>query len=268
MFTIPPTTNSPASFDDIPQLSLRGVLGLWLAVVLPMAVLALGVTPWLIPRLPQVQPGLVFWAMIVCGMAWQTVVSLAVLHYEGTPLSWPVLKHRLWLTAPRHPDTGRPQRRMLWWIVPLGVVAVFATDAAFGGLDGIVAAHLPEAMKPSYGEITALATPDNKGAWGILVLAAISSVFNYALGEAFFFHAILLPRCQRVFGRGNWVANALLFGGYHLHKAAVWPTIILSCLAYSFPAQRTGSIWPAVLIHGTEGIVLLLAVGYVVIVGV
>ena len=91
-----------------------------------------------------------------------------------------------------------------------------------------MAARLPDWLKPSYGEITALATPENKGACGILALAALSSVFNYALSEALFFHALLLPRCQKLFGRWNWIANALLFGGYHVHKATVWPTVVIS----------------------------------------
>ena len=70
-----------------------------------------------------------------------------------------------------------------------------------------------------------------------------------------------------VFGRWAWVANAVAFGGYHVHKAAVWPTVIVSCVAYSLPAQYSRSIWPAILIHGIEGLVLIGAVLLVVLGG-
>jgi membrane protease YdiL (CAAX protease family) len=95
----------------------------------------------------------------------------------------------------------------------------------------------------------------------------VSSLFNYVFGEAFFFHGILLPRMEGVFGRWAWVANAVFFGAYHIHKAAVFPTVIISCLVYSLPSQWTRSVWPALLIHGLEGVVLIAAVLIVILGG-
>ena len=59
-----------------------------------MAVLALAVAPAIIPH-TSVHPGLVYWMLIVVGMVWQFVVSLAVLRRELGGLHWPTVKERI-----------------------------------------------------------------------------------------------------------------------------------------------------------------------------
>jgi uncharacterized protein len=252
---------------SVPRWSAQGLIGLWLLVVVPMAGLSLFLAPVLIARHPEMNPGLIFWGTIITGMAWQFLVSLGVLVAEGQRWTWPDIRRSLWLVPPSDPVTGRATWSALWLVVPMGAVFVFATDVAFGWLDGGLAGLLPAWLTPEYGTITDLATPANTGNWAILWLALLSSLFNYVLGEALFFHGILLPRMVGVFGRWAWVANAIAFGCYHVHKAAVWPTVIISCLAYSLPSQYMRSIWPAVLIHGVEGLVLIGAVLFVVLGG-
>ena len=55
------------------------------------------------------------------------------------------------------------------------------------------------------------------GAWGWYALLLVSFIFNTVLGEELLFRGFLLPRMNGAFGRGDWVANGLLFTGYHLH---------------------------------------------------
>ena len=60
-----------------------------------------------------------------------------------------------------------------------------------------------------------------------------------------------------------WVANAVLFGLYHLHKPSSLPTNIIGSLAITWPARRFRSNWMAIVVHGVEGlpvVVLSLAV--------
>ena len=253
--------------QDIPLWSAAGLFGLWLLVVAPMAGLSLGLAPILIERHPELNPGLIFWATIILGMAWKTVVSVGVLVIEGQVWTWPEVRQRLWLVTPRHPVTGRSAWAAMWLVVPLGVLFALSSGIAFAWLDELLAGVLPSWLAPDYGEITSLATPENRGNWVLLWFALVSSLFNYVLGEAFFFHGILLPRMDRAFGRWAPVLNALAFGAYHVHKAVVWPTVTLSCLAYSVPSYYTRSIWPALLIHGLEGVVLIGAVLFVVLGG-
>lgn len=249
------------------QLSAGAILLLWLLVVVPMGLLSLGLAPILIGQFPETNPGLIYWATIIMGMAWQGLVSVCFLAWEGQRWTLPRLQDSLWLRQPRDPVTGHPAWGAMWIVVPLGAVLAFSTDVAFGWMDRALAGHLPEWLTPAYGDILLLATADNTGNWSLFWIALVSCLFNYVLGEAFFFHGILLPRMQGAFGRWSPVANAVLFGAYHVHKAAVWPTVILSCLAYSVPAQYFRSTWPAILIHGVEGLVLMGAVLFVVLGG-
>ena len=251
----------------VPQWSAPGLIVLWLLAVVPMGVLSLVLAPILIEQHPELNPGLIYWATIIAGMAWQFPLSIGVLLFEGQRWTWADIRRSLWLVPPSDPVTGRANWSALWLVIPMGVVFVFSTDVAFGWLDGRLASLLPAWLTPEYGEITDLATPENTGNWAILWLALVSCLFNYVLGEALFFHGILLPRMEGVFGSWAWVANAIFFGGYHVHKAAVWPTVIISNLAYSLPSQYMRSIWPAVLIHGIEGLVLIGAVLFVVLGG-
>ena len=63
------------------QYSLTKILSIWASVTAPMAVLAIVVAPAVMARTP-LHPGLVHWIFMVVGMAWQFVVSLAVLRHE------------------------------------------------------------------------------------------------------------------------------------------------------------------------------------------
>jgi hypothetical protein len=63
-----------------------------------------------------------------------------------------------------------------------------------------------------------------------------------------------------VFGKYDWVANAVLFSFYHLNKPWTLFTQILGNLAISWPARRFRSNWMAVVVHGVEGLLLLVLV--------
>jgi membrane protease YdiL (CAAX protease family) len=70
---------------------------------------------------------------------------------------------------------------------------------------------------------------------------------------------------QGAFGKYDWVANAVLFGLYHLHKPWALPTVTLTNLAYSWPARRFRSNWMAVAVHGVEATPVLVLVVAVIL---
>ena len=110
-----------------------------------------------------------------------------------------------------------------------------------------------------------LASPEFQGQWWLLGIALISCIFNYFLGEEFLWHGVLLPKMQGVFGKYDWVANSVLFGFYHLHKPWELPSVIATNLAYSWPARRFRSNWMAIIVHGVEGLPLLVLVPAVIL---
>lgn len=239
------------------------ILLIWLAATAPMAVLVWGVAPRLMsPGDPM--PGLVFWVMIVVGMAWQTALSLIILKLEGVPFRWADLRRRLWLTTPVWRPTGRPVVAAFLLIPAFVAIGFFGDDAVTSWFGATTVGRQLADATPPFAFIEALATPEARGRWDILALAVVSSLFNYGLGEALLFHGVLLPRMERAWGRWAWIGNGLLFTTYHVHKFWLMPGLLISSLCYSLPAQVFRSNWLAIVIHGLEGVVLIVAVVLIV----
>ena len=255
--------NEPMTLaQETGQYSLRKILGIWAIVTLPMVLLTWVVAPAIIPYSP-LHPGITFWLLMILGMAWEFVVALAILYRELGTLRWSAVRERLWLQTPRDPVTDQPNARFYWLLLPLmiydGVVAMVFT----GYLDAPMAWLFPNLHPAPFMDMSQLVSPEFHGQWWLLGLALVSFAFNYFLGEAFLWHGILLPKMQGAFGKYDWAANAVLFGLYHLHKPWALPTVILTNLAYSWPARRFHSNWMAVAVHGVEAtpvLVLVLAV--------
>ncbi len=68
-----------------------------------------------------------------------------------------------------------------------------------------------------------------------------------------------------VFGRFDWLANAWLFATYHVHKASYIPIFLISDFFIALPSRVFRSNWMSVIIHGVEGVVLMVMVLSVVV---
>lgn len=239
------------------QYTLPKILFLWAIVSLPMALLAWVVTPALIPHL-KLHPGIVFWIMMILGMIWQFIVSLAIIHGELGTLNWAAIRERTWLQLPRDPRTSQPRVKLFWWLVPCAMLTALYDVSGIGGmLNSPVIRLLPFLSKSSYADIRGLASPEFAGQWWLILLALVSCTFNYFLGEEFFFRGVLLPKMQGVFGKWDWAANAVLFGFYHLHKAWMIPSAAVWSLIVVWPSRRFRSNWFAIILHGVEGVFVL-----------
>jgi uncharacterized protein len=247
--------DAPASSK---QYSLTKILAVWASVTVPMGLLAWVVAPAIIPH-TSLHPGLVHWILMVVGMMWQFVVSLAVLRHELGGLHWPALKKRIWLNIPRDPRSGKPRKVLFLWALP--AVAAVGIGAYLGSwLDTAWTDWLPFLHEPSYTNAQSLADPKFQGQWWILGLALTSMLFNYVLGEELLFRGVLLPRMAGVFGRWDWVANSVLFGLYHVHKIWAWPSMITTAFGLSWAARRYRSFWMGVIVHGVEGFFIVVTV--------
>ena len=247
---------------EMEQYSLWQILGIWALVTLPMALLAWVVAPAIIPYLP-LHPGITYWLLMIVGMAWQFVVSLVIIYRELGTLRWSAIRQRTWLQTPRDPKTDQPNRRLYWWVLPplfyLAVVIFVLTEYLNAPLTWL----FPTLHEPQFTDPAQLVSPQFVGAWWLLGVVLLNNIFNYFLGEEFLWHGVLLPKMRGVFGKYDWVANAVLFGLYHVHKPWAMPGVIASTMAYSWPARRFRSNWMAIIVHGVEGIpplVLVLAV--------
>ncbi|MFT4135889.1 lysostaphin resistance A-like protein [Microbacterium sp.] len=245
---------------DPRQLSLRNILLTWLAATAPTAILVWGVWP-ILRAATTLNPGMLFWLLMICGMVWQFVFSLILLRRELGTLRWSVVAPRVWAQQPRDPRTNAPRPRLWWMIVPIAAAFAALTLTADLLVSLMEAAGLTELKGAA---ISGLADPAFTGQWWILVVALVSFVFNYVLGEELFFRGVLLPRMRGAFGRWDWLANAILFTLYHTQKLWTLPVVLLTAMPFSWAARRYRTIWFAIVLHSIEGVVVLVLVFTVV----
>jgi uncharacterized protein len=79
-------------------------------------------------------------------------------------------------------------------------------------------------------------------------------VFVSFLGEDLLFRGLLLPRMQGVFGRGDFVANGVLFAFYHLHQPWSIPASLADFIYFAYPARRWQSVWMSVIVHSAQSV--------------
>jgi uncharacterized protein len=95
------------------------------------------------------------------------------------------------------------------------------------------------------------------GNWVWYVVFIALSLFNTVLGEEFLFRGLLLPRMRGAFGRWDWVANGILFAGYHLHMPWTIPATLLDTFALSYPSRRYRSALFGIIVHSSQQVMVL-----------
>ncbi|HWR84203.1 MAG TPA: CPBP family intramembrane glutamic endopeptidase [Candidatus Deferrimicrobium sp.] len=242
------------------QYSLTKILFLWLLVIAPMGLARF----WIVPQFKDqvsIHPGLFYWWLMIAGMVWQFVLSVIVLKLELKTITWSTLKTRLWLNHPIDPKSQRVIRRAYWLTIPV-ILYAFLLES-YGTLNFLQEWFLrvfPSLAPPDFTLIQNLATPEFRGAWYLVGITLVSSLFNYLLGEELFFRGVLLPKMEGVFGRWAWAANGILFATYHVHKFEWVPVFIFGSIFTSYLNQKYRSFYPGLIIHGVEFIPLFIMI--------
>ena len=84
--------------------------------------------------------------------------------------------------------------------------------------------------------------------------------FNTVLGEELLFRGLLLPRMNGAFGDKDWVANGLLFAGYHLHMPWVIPASLVDMFLVAYPAKRYRSALFSMAVHSAQTVLFTVLV--------
>jgi CAAX protease family protein len=247
-------TRAEASAVEIPQLRVRAILAIWALVALPMAALAWLVAPVLEDRFAGEGIVPMAKALIVCltvGLVWQFVLVAILVAREQRTLRLSTVRDALWLRSPRSPRSGRVGGRVWLIVIPL-IVAV----AAVQGL-------IPTFGAPENRDFATIVQSDAgkaflDGAWGWYGVLLAMFLFNTVLGEELLFRGFLLPRMNGAFGRGDWVANGVLFTGYHLHVPWVMPSTLVESFLLAYPTKRYRSAWIGIAVHSAQSVVFAL----------
>jgi membrane protease YdiL (CAAX protease family) len=240
---------------EIPQLARRAIFAVWAAAALPMAALAWLVAPVLADRFAgddHVPMAKALITTLTIGLVWQFMLVLVLVGREQGTLRWPVLRDALWLRSPRSPRSGRVGGRV--WLVVIPLILALAAEEL-----------IPRVAMPENRDFGMLLESDAgqaflDGAWGWYGLIAVMWLFNTVLGEELLFRGFLLPRMNGAFGRRDWLANGLLFAGYHLHVPWVIPAGLLDTFILAYPSKRYRSAWIGIAVHSAQSVVLAIIV--------
>ncbi len=253
---------SNAILDTGGQYSLGKILGIWALAAGPMWLLSWVIFPAISPDFSAdpLGAGVTRTLLLTAGLVWLFVLTLIIVRREEGDLRWATLKRRLRLNAPRDPATGQVRRRLWLWLIPIVAGGIVWDVALTPAVNGGWVRLLPFLAEPAgYDASTLFESPELLqrlvGAWWFLGLYVVMSIFNAALGEEFLFRGVLLPRMEGVFGRWCWLANGVLFAGYHLHQPwTIAGNVVSGALFLAFPAWRFRSTWMAVAVHSVQNV--------------
>src|ERR687891_672124 len=241
---------------EIPQYSRRAIVAIWAAAALPMAAAAWLVTPLLADSFGGdgiVPMAKALYLSLTAALVWQFVLVAVLVRREQGTLRWSTVRDALWLRSPRSPRSGRVGGRL--WLILIPLIVLFG------------AAHelVPSIAAPENRDFANLVDSDAgkeflSGAWGWYALLLVSFLFNTMLGEELLFRGFLLPRMNGAFGRGDWVANGVLFTGYHLHVPWGMPATLLDMFFIAYPTKRFRSAWIGIAVHSAQSVVLAILI--------
>jgi membrane protease YdiL (CAAX protease family) len=239
-------------YAGVKQYSLAQIVGVWAAAAVPMGVLAWVVAPQLADSLsgkgdiPMVKSLLV---LLTAGLIWQFVIVAILVWHEQRTFRWSTVRDALWLRSPRSPKSGRVGGKL--WLILIPLAVLFFLESL-----------LPPVGVPGNRDLGKFLDSDvgknfMSGAWGWYGLMLLLFLFNTVLGEELLFRGLLLPRMKRVFGRGDWAANGVLFAVYHLHMPWLMPgTVLVDTFAIAYPTRRYQSTWIGIAVHSAQSVFL------------
>lgn len=240
--------------EAVRQYSLGQILAVWAAAAVPMGALAWIVAPLLEDQLEGDEP--LAQALLIClamGLIWQFALVLILVRRELGRLEWARLRDALWLRSPRDPKTGRVGGRVWGWLLLLVVLLALLQEVP--AIPGPSVRDFGEFLDSDRGEAFF------SGAWGWFAVVVVFVVFNTVLGEELLFRGLLLPRMQGVFGKGDWVANGVLFTLYHVHVPWVMPTTLVEGIFLeAYPSRRFQSAWMGIIVHSVQSVVVIVLV--------
>jgi uncharacterized protein len=244
-----------ASGVRIPQYSIWQTLGVWAAAALPMGALAWLVAPALADRFSGTGKLPLAKALLLCltiGLICQFVLVVVLVGREQRTLRWSSIREALWLRSPRSPRSGRRGGRV--WLILIPLIVAFAAQE-----------FLPDLWDPGNRDLPTFLESDAgqsffSGNWAWFGLIVVQLLFNTVLGEELLFRGLLLPRMNGAFGRGDWLANGVLFAVYHLHIPRAMLAPLTDAFVIAYPTKYYRSAWIGIAVHSGQSVVIAVLV--------
>jgi uncharacterized protein len=191
--------------------------------------------------------------LLTVGLIWQFVLVLILLRRELGSLEWSRVRDALWLRPPRDPKTRRVGGRVWWWA--LLFVALVAVWGMVPGIPGPSARDFGEFLGSDVAQPSSPGRGAGSRSSSCLWSSTPCSARSYSSG------GFLLPRMRAAFGRGDWVANGVLFTLYHLHRPWVMPaTLVDGIFLEAYPTRRFQSAWMGIIVHSVRSVFVIAVV--------
>ncbi|MCL4862323.1 MAG: CPBP family intramembrane metalloprotease [Caldilineaceae bacterium] len=243
------------------QYTLWQILAIWLVAGAPMWLLGWVAYPAMSAGLSPVDAGLLRMKLLTAGLIWQFVLAMIILYREEGNIRLGTITRRFWLNHPVSASTGKTKKALWWWIIPLILLVAFLEIALRSPLIDAWLKIFPFFADPGGNSFEAVFAPENRaqwfGNWSLLGLFLTSALFNTFLGEEFIFRGVLLPKMAGVFGKGDWVANGILFSLYHLHQPWGILATMPADLVTAYSGKRFRSNWFPIIIHSGQSVFFL-----------
>lgn len=243
------------------QYALWQIVGIWLAAGAPMWLVGWLVYPALSVGLSVLEAGLLRMKLMVIGLVWQFVLSMLILYYEEGNIRLDTIRCRFRLNHPVSARTGQTKKTLWWWLLPLILLVAALEMGLRSTLIQVWTGMFPIFVEPAGYDMSALFTPELRsmwvGAWDLLGLFFVLSLFNTFLGEEFLFRGVLLPKMEGVFGKWDWAANGILFSLYHLHQPWGILATLPADLVFAYSGKRFRSNWFPIILHSGQSVFLL-----------
>lgn len=257
------TNNSPglSTTGVKDQYTLRQIFGVWLAAGAPMWLLGWIVYPAMSTGLLPVNAGLLRMKLLAVGLVWEFLLAMIILYREEGNLRLSTIRRRFWLNHPVDARTGETKKSLWWWIIPLILLVAFVEVVFRSMLVDLWTSLFPFFTEPEGYDMAAMFAPEMHsqwvGAWRLLGLFFVLSIFNTFLGEELLFRGVLLPKMEGVFGKWDWAANGILFSFYHLHQPWGILATLPADLILAYSGKRFHSNWFPIILHSGQSLFFL-----------
>jgi membrane protease YdiL (CAAX protease family) len=199
--------------------------------------------------------------LLTVGLIWQFVLAMLIVYREEGTIRLSTINRRLWLNHPISPATGETRKALWWWLIPLFLLVAVLESAMRPLLVNLWVTVFPFFAEPKGYDASVLFSPELRsqwvGAWNLLGLSVVLTLFNTFLGEELLFRGVLLPKMEGVFGKWDWVANGVMFAFYHLHQPWGILADIPADLVFAFSGKRFRTIWFPIILHSGQSVLLL-----------
>ncbi len=246
------------------QYTLWQILGIWFMAAAPMGILGWLAYPALSAGLAPLDAGMMRMKLMLVGLVWQFILSMIILYREEGNIRIGTISRRFWLNHPKSLRSGKTNKALWWWLIPLIVFVAALEIGLRSTLVDVWTEIFPFFAEPAGYDMAAMFTPELRsqlvGAWGVLALLAVNALFNTFLGEEFLFRGVLLPKMEGVFGKWDWVANGALFSFYHFHQPWGILATLLGDVVIAFSGKYFRTTWFPIIIHSGQAVYFLVLV--------